>query len=85
MPLDNLHCCECTLCVCVYVCTLVVILNMAVASGRTGRVLARPLFRELNVYMRTLKTREVICIRTSKPSRLGKQLPTIVQISLTKR
>ena len=38
---------------------------MAVASGRASRVLARPLFRRLNVHMRTLNTREVIRIRTS--------------------
>ena len=45
---------------------------MAVASGRAGRVLARPLFRRLNVLMRTLNTREVIRIGTSiyaEPSR----------------
>ena len=29
---------------------------MAVASGRAGRVLARPHFRRLNVHMRTLNT-----------------------------
>ena len=38
---------------------------MAVASDRAGQVLARALFRGLNVHMRTLKTREVVRIRTS--------------------
>ena len=33
--------------------------NMAVASGWAGRVLARPLFRRLNVHVRTLNTREI--------------------------
>ena len=47
---------------------------MAVVSGRAGRVLARPVFRRLNVHMRTLDTREVIRIRTSKPSCLEKRL-----------
>ena len=51
---------------------------MAVASGRAGRVLARPLFRRLNVHVRTLNASEVIRIRTSK---VGKRLPIIVQIS----
>ena len=48
---------------------------MAVASGRAGRVLARPLFRRLNARtcMGTLNTR------------LGKRLPIIAQISPTKR
>ena len=52
--------------------------GMAVASGRAGRVLARPLFRRLNVHVRTLNASEVIHIRTSK---VGKRLPIIVQIS----
>ena len=37
------------------------------------------------MHVRTLNTREVICIRTSKPSHLGKRLPIVVQVSLTKR
>ena len=55
---------------------------MAVASGRAGRVLARP-----NVHVRTLNTRDVLRVRTSKvkPSRLVNWLPNIVQISLTRR
>ena len=57
---------------------------MAVASSRAGQVLAQPLFRRLNVHVRTLKTQEVVRIRTSKLSSLGKRLPNIVQISLTK-
>ena len=32
---------------------------MAVASGWAGRVLAQPLFRRLNVHVRTLNTREI--------------------------
>ena len=64
--------------------------TMAVASDRAGQVLARPLFRRLNVNMHTLNTyASHTYIRTSKPShrpsRLGKQLPIIVQISVTKR
>ena len=53
---------------------------MVVTGGRTGQVLAQPLFRGLNVHVRTLNTREVVRIRTSKLSRLGKRLPVIVQI-----
>ena len=33
---------------------------MAIASGQAGRVLARPLFCRLNMYVRTLNTREVV-------------------------
>ena len=52
--------------------------HMAVASGRAGRVLARPLFRRLNVHMRTLNTCQ------AEPS--GKMAAgIIVQISPTKR
>ena len=58
--------------------------HIAIASDQAGRVLAQPPFRGLNVHIRTLKTREVIHITTSKPSRLGKWLSIIVQISLTK-
>ena len=46
-------------------------LSMAIASGRAGRVLAQPLFCRLNVHMPTLNTREVVRIRTSKPSHMG--------------
>ena len=56
---------------------------MSVASGRAGRVLAQPLFRRLNAHVRALNTREVIRIRTSKPSRLRKLLPIIVRFALT--
>ena len=58
---------------------------MVVASGRADRVLARPLFCRLHMRMRTLNACGVVCPRTSKPSRLGKWLPIIVQISLTKK
>ena len=53
---------------------------MAVASGRAGRVLARPLLHRLKVHMRTLNLRT-----TSKPSSLGKQLAVVVQVSQTKK
>ena len=47
---------------------------MAVANGRAGRVLARPLFRRLNVPLaHTMKTLE------------GVRLPIVVQISVTER
>ena len=38
---------------------------MAIASGRAGRVLARPPLCGLNVHVRTLNTREVVRTRTS--------------------
>ena len=41
---------------------------MAVASGRAGRVLTRPLFRRLNVHMRTLNTCAVALIRPAQLS-----------------
>ena len=56
--------------------------HMAVASGRAGLVLARPLFRRLNVHMQTLNTCKVVRIRTNNPNRLRKQVP-IKKISLT--
>ena len=40
---------------------------MAVTSGRAGRILARPLFRRLNVHVRTFNTNEVVLI-TLEPS-----------------
>ena len=58
---------------------------MVVASGRADRVLARPLFCRLHMHMHTLNACGVVCTRTSKPSHLGKWLPIIVQISLTKK
>ena len=58
---------------------------MAVASGRAGWVLARPLSYRLKVRMCTSSTREgCMYIKTSQPSCLGKWLPIIVEISLTK-
>ena len=51
---------------------------------KAGWVLARLLFRRLNVHVRTLNTSEVVRIRTSNLSHLWKRLPIIVQISLTK-
>ena len=41
-------------------------------------------FRRLNMHMQTLKTHKVKRKRTSEPSRLGKWLPIVVQILLTK-
>ena len=42
-------------------------------------------FSQTKRHMHISNARELVCIRTSKPSRLGKWLPVIVQISLTKR
>ena len=58
--------------------------NMAIASGRTAWVMARPLFRRPNLDVLSLNTREVVKKLVSWAPHLRQWLPIVVQISWTK-